>query len=73
MAENRDAMEVFQVVHGQFMVDMSGNILDLDINAIKIVMDLYRVRAQKDCLGKVQRLFHLYKEEIEMTREMSQS
>jgi len=40
----------------------AGQVADLSIPAVKIVMDLYRVRDQKACLNRVRRLFHHFRE-----------
>ena len=62
MDENVDAVKVYFIVQNQLVVSM-GQIIDLNINAIKIVMDLYEVRDQKRCLEKVMELFNYFRKE----------
>ena len=60
--ENIDAIKVYFITQNQLIISM-GQIIDLDINAIKIVMDLYEVRDQKRCLEKVMELFNYFRKE----------
>lgn len=55
--ENREAARVYMVVRGQVIVGGMGGIVDLSIPAVKIVMDLFGVEQQRDCLMKIMRLF----------------
>jgi len=60
--ENIDAVKVYFIVQNQLVVSM-GQIIDLNINAVKIVMDLYEVKNQKMCLEKVMELFNYFRRE----------
>ena len=42
----------------QYRTAEQGRVVDIDIMAVKTVMDLYGVRDQRECLGKVLMLFH---------------
>lgn len=56
--ENEDAGEVYMATRRQYRTAEQGRVVDIDIVAVKTVMDLYGVRDQRECLGKVLMLFH---------------
>ena len=51
------------ITRGQLITAGMGQIIDISIPAIKIVMDLYNVKDQKECLSKVRAAFHELKPE----------
>ena len=55
--ENQDAAQVYMTVRGQVVTAGNGQVIDLDFNAVKTVMDLYGVRDQRDCFEKVRTCF----------------
>ena len=66
MPENEEAARVFQRVRGQVIaVGMEGKVIDLNYPAVKMVMDLYGVKNQKDCFEKVVRVFHHFLKEVD--------
>jgi len=52
---------------GQFVTAGMGQVIDIDINAVKVVMDLYPggITDQWACLNKVRAAFHHFKPELE--------
>lgn len=68
MPENREAAEIYMMTRGQIISAGMGQVIDISIPAVKIVMDLYEIRNQKKCLAKVRTAFHhfLKKEEKEV-------
>ena len=58
LEKNKDAAEIYTLARRQVVTADQGQIIDINIPAVKIVMDLYGVKDQKDCLLKVRNLFH---------------
>jgi len=56
--ENEDAAAVYLLTRGQVITAGEGQVVDVSIPAIKIVMDVLGVQDQRGCLGKVLRVFH---------------
>jgi len=54
--ENQEAAKVFMMTRNQ-VVSVGGQVADISIPAVKIVMDLYQVRNQRECFEKVRGLF----------------
>jgi len=67
MPENRQAVEVYMIVRGQMITAGMGQVIDLSIPAVKIVMDLYPggIDDQWKCLSKVRAAFHEFKPKSE--------
>jgi len=66
--ENEDAAEVYMMTRRQYVTRHNGrydHVVDIDIPAVKTVMDLYGVGDQKTCLLKVRSIFHHFLKEIE--------
>ena len=63
MPSNKEAAEVYMVVRNQAITAGMGQVIDLSIPALKIVMDLYGVRDQRSCFEKVRRTFHHFLKE----------
>jgi len=53
MPENKEAMEIYSTVSNQMIVSGMGDPIDINIVAIKTVMDLYGVDNQPECFKKV--------------------
>ena len=58
MPENAAAAEVYMISQNQIITAGMGQIIDMSIPAVKIVMDLWQVSNQKRCLSKVLAAFH---------------
>lgn len=56
--DNEDAATVYMMARGQVVTAGMGKVVDLNIPAVKIIMDLYGVSNQRDCLGRVLRAFY---------------
>jgi len=63
LPENREAAEVYMETRNQFITAGMGQVVDISIPAIKIVMDLYGIQDQKKCLHKVRSTFHHFNKE----------
>ena len=60
---NAEAAQVYLLTRRQIITTgMSGQIVDISIPAVKIVMDLYGVANQAECLNRVRKLFHHFLE-----------
>ena len=57
----------------QLLLDGMGNMISISLPAVKIVMDLYSISDQKDCLNKVLDFFEKYRQEINLKREEAES
>ncbi|NDV20824.1 hypothetical protein GO013_15545 [Pseudodesulfovibrio sp. JC047] len=54
MPGNVEAARIYRECSGQWRTaGMAGTRIDLDITAVKIVMDLEEVQDQRECLSKV--------------------
>jgi hypothetical protein len=58
LPENRDIAAVFGVVRNQVVTIGDGRPVDLNIQAVKTVMDMRAITDQKTCLERVLRLWH---------------
>lgn len=61
--ENEDAAKIFQLVQGQIITRHNGQhdeIIDLNYPAVKIMMDLYQIRNQRDTFERVLSVFHFF-------------
>ena len=54
---------VYLHVKNQVITSAMGGIIDINIQSIKTVMDLYEVQNQRDCFIKVYEVFHHFLEE----------
>jgi hypothetical protein len=63
MPENRQAADVYMATRGQIITAGMGQVIDISIPAIKIIMDLYPggISDQWKCLSKVRVAFHHFK------------
>ncbi len=62
MPENHEVARVYLLGQNQVITTM-GQVIDLDISAIKTIMDIYKVEDQRTCLERVMKLFHYFQEE----------
>lgn len=60
--ENAETAQVYMLTRRQVITVGQGDVADISIPAVKIAMDLYGVREQKNCLNRVRRLFHYFRE-----------
>ena len=58
LEENEDIANVYMVTRRQYIIAEMGRVVDINIPAVKDVMDLYQVKNQRECLMMVRRLFH---------------
>ena len=58
LAENEDAALVYMITRRQYITGEYGRVVDLSIQAVKIVMDRYGVQDQRRCLEKVLKTFY---------------
>lgn len=59
LEENEEAAEVYMTARRQYVTrGMEGRVVDIDFNALKVVMDLYGVRDQRRCFEAVRGVFH---------------
>jgi len=63
LPENTKAAEVYMVTRNQVITAGMGQVIDISIPAIKIVMDLWGIHDQKKCLNKVRSAFHHFNKE----------
>lgn len=63
LKENEQAGLVYMLVRNQVILSPSGEIVDLNINAVNAVMDIYDVKDKKGCFEKVLRLFYHFQEQ----------
>jgi hypothetical protein len=61
LPENQEAVSVYFFTRNQLITAGMGTVIDISIPAVKIVMDLYGVEDQLDCLQKVVHLFHEFR------------
>ena len=55
--ENKDAAKIYIIARHQVITNM-GRIMDIDIKAVKALMDIYKVVNQVDCLDRVRGVFY---------------
>jgi len=60
---------IFNICRGQIIVTGMGDVIDINILAVKAVMDLYDIDNQKACLEKVMRLFHFFQQNRKKSNE----
>lgn len=59
--ENEDAVNAYLLTRNQVVMMGMETVADINIVAVKIVMDLFGVKDQRACLLKVRHLFHEFK------------
>ena len=61
MPENREAAEIYMICQNQLITTGMGQIVDISIPAVKIVMDIWQVSNQKKCLLKILDAFRFFR------------
>lgn len=63
MEENEDAARVYMLTRRQYVTADQGQVVDISIPAVRVVMDLFEIKDQKSCLMRVRGLFHHFENE----------
>jgi len=63
--DNEEVAMVYMMTRNQVITADMGQVIDINIQAVKTVMDLYEVSNQKDCLARVIKLFHHFRQKNE--------
>lgn len=71
LEENQDAGKIFQICRGQIITAGMGDIIDINILAVKAVMDIEGIQNQKVCLQKVLTMFHYWQQNRKSKDESS--
>lgn len=59
--ENEEAARIYQIVRGQIITRFNGqadDVIDLNYQAIKVVMDMYNVKNQRAVFEKIRKTFY---------------
>ena len=57
LEENRDAGTVYIMCRNQVVTAGMGEVIDINLQTVKTVMDLYGVKNQRECVEKVTKTF----------------
>jgi len=60
LEENQDAGTVYIMCRNQVITAGMGEIIDINIQTVKTVMDLYTVKNQRECMEKVTKTFRYF-------------
>ena len=60
MEENQDAGKVYIMCRNQVITAGMGEVVDLNLQTVKTVMDLYNIKDQRECMEKVTKTFRHY-------------
>lgn len=63
LEENDQPGNIYMLTRGQVLMSGMGDIIDINIPAVKTVMDLYGVADQQRCFEKVYKTFHHFLKE----------
>ncbi|MDD5353029.1 MAG: DUF1799 domain-containing protein [Candidatus Omnitrophica bacterium] len=58
MPANQDALRIYALVSNQVIIGGMGDIIGLNYNAVKFIMDLYGIENQRDCFERVVHIFN---------------
>lgn len=58
LKENEEALMVYSRCHNQVVTAAMGEVIDINLASVKLIMDLYGVENQKECMEKVVSVFH---------------
>ena len=58
MEGNQEASNVYMMTRGQLLMSGMGDVIDINITAVKTVMDLYGIKDQQQVFEKVYKVFH---------------
>ena len=53
LPENEEALEVYQMVRGQWVTAGMGEVIDIDFKAVDIALDVLGVEDRRECFKKV--------------------
>jgi hypothetical protein len=57
LGENYEAAEIYIMCRNQVITAGMGEIVDINLQTVKTVMDLYGVKNQRECMEKVSKTF----------------
>ena len=57
LEENQDAGTIYIMCRNQVITAGMGEIIDINLQTVKAVMDLYGVKNQRECMEKVTKTF----------------
>jgi hypothetical protein len=63
MEENTEASNVYMMVRGQVLMSGMGDVIDLNFQSVKTVMDLYQIKNQQSVFEKIYKVFHHFQAE----------
>lgn len=58
--ENDDVIKIYLSTRRQYITAEQGHVVDINLLAVKMMMDLYGIRDQQRCMEKVVWLFHQF-------------
>lgn len=58
--ENHDAGTVYLMCRNQVITAGMGEVIDINLQTVKTVMDLYGVKNQRECMEKVSKTFRFF-------------
>lgn len=60
MEENQDAGTIYIMCRNQVITEGMGERVDINLQTVKTVMDLYGIRNQRECMEKVTKTFRYF-------------
>lgn len=60
LEENQDAGTIYIMCRNQVITAGMGEIIDINLQTVKTVMDLYNIKDQRECMEKVTKTFRHY-------------
>jgi len=72
LSANRDAVTIWNETRTQVIAGME-DIIDINILAVKLMMDMNGIKNQKDCMWRVRVMFDEYKQAIDDKREVERA
>ncbi len=58
LSENKETFDVFMQCQNQVIMSGSGNVVDINFVAIKVMLDLYKIENQQNVFDKIVKVFH---------------
>lgn len=68
MEANREAVQVWAECRTQVIAGFNG-IIDINLLTVKMVMDLFGIKSQRDCMERVRVMFDEYRMALEENQE----
>lgn len=65
MPENADAARIYPIVRNQ-VITVGEHVIDINILAVKAVMDMYGIEDQRTCLKKIRAVFDYFLKQKEV-------